>query len=415
MIRKLKIKLILLTMTIVLLLLTVLVASMNVVNYSSIVREADDLLDTIAASRLPFPESKARPSGKPDLPDNRFPEQPFLNEHSETRYFSVLLSEDGEVLYTDLSQIGSVSEETAALCATDVFAKNKPRGFLGSFRYLRTQESEYTRMVFLDCGHQLDSFEMFLRVSTASAAVGFLLVLLVFCFFSSRIIRPIAESYEKQKRFITDAGHEIKTPLTIIGANVDILEMETGSNESLADIRQQTKRLTALTNDLVFLARMEESEHSMPMVDFPISETVRETAEPFRAPAQAAGKTWLCDILPMLTVNGNDKAIRQLVNILLDNALKYSPRGGTVSLRLFSQGHTVVLSVFNTTSAPVRQETLDRVFDRFYRTDPSRNSETGGHGIGLSVAKAIVHSHGGKIAATAETPDSFRITVTLPM
>ncbi len=404
MIRKLKIKLILLTMTSVLLLLTVLVIGMNVVNFSSIVRHADKTLNTLAETPIPPPEQS-----KP------FPyEKPPFDDQSDTHFFSVLLDEQGNVLHSDVSHVGAVGEQAADF-ASEVHKKNGARGFVGTFRYLRIKEGTGTRVIFLDCKNRLESFDLFLKVSVGSAAVGFLLVLLVFTFFSSRIIRPIAESYEKQKRFITDAGHEIKTPLTIIGANVDILEMETGYNESLSDIRHQTKRLTTLTNDLVYLARMEESEQSVPMVEFPVSDTVRETAEPFRVLAQASEKTWVCDILPMLTLKGNDNAIRQLVSVLLDNALKYSPQGGTIALRLFSQGRTVVLTVFNTTASPVGQETLDRVFDRFYRTDPSRNSETGGHGIGLSIAKAIVHAHGGKIVAASEDAHTFRITVTIPM
>ncbi len=407
MIGKLKLKLILLTMTSVFLLLTVLVVGMNVVNFSAISRHADDTLDVLAeAFRPPLAEEK------PPLPDK--PPKPLGDDRSDTHYFAVLLDKQGNILYSDISHIGTVGEQAAEFAA-EVCTKKAARGFIDQFRYLCLREDTVTHVVFLDCKDQLDSFHTFLKVSIGSAAVGFLLVLLVFTFFSSRIIRPIAESHEKQKRFITDAGHEIKTPLTIIGANVDILEMEFESNESLEDIRQQTKRLAALTNDLVFLARMEESEQSAPMVEFPISETVRETAEPFRTPAQAAGKTWICDILPMMTVKGCDKSIRQLVSVLLDNALKYSPEGGTVAIRLFQQGHSAVLTVFNTTAAPIDPETLSRVFDRFYRADPSRNSRTGGHGIGLSIAKAIVHAHGGKITATSEDAHSFRITVTIPM
>lgn len=409
MIKKLKIKLILLTMTSVFLLLFSLVTAMNLVNYSSITREADRLLADLADGRVLFPDEK--PPQKPDKPHK----DPHLsNDHTESRYFSVYVDKDGTFLDADLSEIGSIGTDTAKAYAEEVYDEDKTRGFYDSFRYLRIETAENTRIIFLDCKNQLHAFDTFLIVSVSSAAVGFLLVLLVFTFFASRIIRPIAESYEKQKRFITDAGHEIKTPLTIIGANVDILEMEIESNESLDDIRRQTKRLTALTNDLVYLARMEESEQSVPMVEFPISETVRETAEPFRAVALADDKTWICDILPMMTVKGNDKAIRQLVSILLDNALKYSPRGGTVSLKLFQQGHSAVLTVYNTTAMPIDPATLGRVFDRFYRTDPSRNSKTGGHGIGLSIAKAIVHSHGGKIAASSDDTHSFRITVTLP-
>ena len=246
--------------------------------------------------------------------------------------------------------------------------------------------------------------------SLIMALAGYVIVFVIVFILSGKIIQPIAESYEKQKRFITDAGHEIKTPLTIIHANVDILEMELGKNESLSDISQQTKRLRSLTDDLVMLARMEESEETMQKIDFPVSEVVTEAARPFRTLAIQQGKEFTCTIQPLLTLKGNDKAIEQLVGILLENALKYSPTGGTVAFDLTKQNRSVCLSVFNTANTEIKGEQLNHVFDRFYRTDFSRNSETGGHGIGLSIAQAIVTAHGGKIQAMTQDGHSFRIT-----
>ncbi|MFQ9800920.1 MAG: sensor histidine kinase [Clostridia bacterium] len=186
----------------------------------------------------------------------------------------------------------------------------------------------------------------------------------------------MAESYEKQKQFITDAGHEIKTPLTIIKADTDVLEMDFGENEWLSDIRKQTVRLTSLTNDLVYLSRMEEAGDSMAMIEFPFSDVVGEAAASFQALAQTQGKEFQCDIQPMLSLNGNEKAIQQLVGILLDNALKYSPKNGMVSLKVWKQNRAVYLSVLNTTESPVQKDKLDLLFERFYRTDTSRNSQT---------------------------------------
>lgn len=245
--------------------------------------------------------------------------------------------------------------------------------------------------------------------------VGFAIVFFVVSFCAGRITKPISESYEKQKQFITDAGHEIKTPLTIIIANVDVLEMDIGKNECLEDMKRQAKRLTALTNDLVYLARMEEAENTLPMIEFPASEVVSEAAMPFQALAQAQEKEFICDIQPMLSMRGNNKAISQLVSILMGNAFKYSPAGGTVSLKLAKQGKSLSLTVYNTTQTEVNEQDLHHVFDRFYRSERSRNSETGGHGIGLSIAKAIVTAHGGKIHASTEDGKSFLVTVVLPI
>ena len=197
-------------------------------------------------------------------------------------------------------------------------------------------------------------------------------------FRSARIVKPFSENYEKQKRFITDAGHELKTPLTIIDADAEILEMDYGENEWLSDIQNQTKRLAELTNSLIFLAKMEEEQTKIPMLEFPISDMVEETVETFQALAKVQNKTLTSDIEPMLSLKGDEKAIRRLITILLDNAVKYSGEEGKISLTLKKQKNHIHLSVWNTTEQ-ISKEQIAHLFDRFYRTDESRNSETGGY------------------------------------
>ncbi|MCI6957920.1 MAG: ATP-binding protein [Clostridiales bacterium] len=236
--------------------------------------------------------------------------------------------------------------------------------------------------------------------------------MVVYC--SGRIVRPFAESYEKQKRFITDAGHEIKTPLTVLQADADILEMELGSNEWLSDMQGQIKHLSALTNDLVSLARMEEGETSLHLLEIPVSDVISEAAESFRSLAQAQGKTLAVRVEPMLSMAADEKSIRQLIGILLDNALKYSPEGSEITLNFSKQARQLKLTVTNTSSAPLPGENPDILFERFYRVDSSRNSQTGGHGIGLSIAKAIVTAHGGKIHAATIADTALQITAQFP-
>lgn len=202
--------------------------------------------------------------------------------------------------------------------------------------------------------------------------------------------------------------------LTIIAANADLLEMDLGENESLGDIIRQTRRLRTLTEDLTLLSRMEEAEDTLQKVDFPLSDTVSEAAAPFRTLARQQEKLFTLSIQPLLTLRGDAKAIRQLTELLLDNALKYSPPGGTIDLTLSRQGRTATLTVTNATGTDIDPDQLPRLFDRFYRADASRNSETGGHGIGLSVAKAIVTAHGGSIRAISDGPRTFRIRASLP-
>ncbi len=413
MIRKLKLRFIALSMTALAVLLLLIVAGMNLISYRALVSEADETLSILAQNEGRFPEANMDvffgvPPWEP--PPGLSPELPY-----ESRYFSVLLNDAGDILLTDTSHIASVDAETAIGYARQVVSRGDTQGFLGLFRFTSYRDGEAIRIIFLDCSRTLDSFRTFLYASLTMTLLGIMAVFFVIFFFAGKIIRPIAESYEKQKRFITDASHEIKTPLTIIGANADILEMELGENESLSDILQQTRRLKALTDDLVTLARMEESEDAMQKIVFPLSEVAAEAAQPYHRLAAQQDKTFACRIQPLLSVNGNDAAIARLISILLDNAFKYSPPEGTVTLDLEQQNKTVYLSVSNHTAAPVNPESLPRIFDRFYRTDESRNSETGGHGIGLSIARAIVNAHGGKIKALAPDGHTFQITAALPV
>ncbi|MBQ9121060.1 MAG: GHKL domain-containing protein [Clostridia bacterium] len=420
MIGRLKRRFILLSTVSLLVLMTVVVAGMNIINYNALVADIDEILVFLSQNRGTFPDFFDEPEKDetPEelignaglrLPGHMSPELPY-----ESRYFSVLLSLEGEVLFTDISRIASVDGELAAEYATEVLSRERSVGFADTYRYIRQREGDTVRITFLDCGRKLEPFYTFLYTSIFIALTGLITVFLVLVFFSGRIVRPMAESYEKQKRFITDAGHEIKTPLTIIRANTDILEMELGQNESLSDIRQQTERLTALTNDLVYLARMEEAERSVPLIEFPLSEVVEEEAEAFHGVAKAEGKTLQRRIQPMLTIKGNDASIRRLVSLLMDNALKYSPDGSTILLRLCKQGNSILLEISNETRSPLRAEQLNHVFDRFYRADTSRSSDTGGYGIGLSTARAITNAHGGKISANIKNGRVFTVAAIFP-
>lgn len=270
-------------------------------------------------------------------------------------------------------------------------------------------------LIMRDYDTAMESFWNFLYASILISAIGYLLVFVLITYFSGRIIRPVLESYEKQKQFITDAGHELKTPVTIINADVDVLRMEQGDSEWLDDIQLQVKRMSELTSNLVYLSRMEESGGKLPLIEFPVSDIVEEALASFRTLAQSANKELQCDIEPMLSMKGNDKAIGQLIHILMDNAMKYSPEGSAIAISLHKQGRNLILSVLNQSNYTIAKADLPRLFDRFYRTDPSRNSETGGHGIGLSVAKAIVETHNGRIQAESSDVNTLKITTMFPI
>lgn len=433
MIKKLKRKVIFLSMSSLLVLLTVIVTGMNLISYNSVVNEADQILSLLSQNKGRFPafaddEFEGEMFGEDVFEDERFEDDKFggnkgamlppgmsIELQYESRYFSVLLTANSNVIQVETSRIARINTASAIAYAREVVSDGEDRGLIHQFRYIVTYEGEAVRITFLDCESRLDSFYDFMYSSIIMAVVGYVIVFCIIAFFAGRIIRPISESYEKQKQFITDAGHEIKTPLTIINANVDVLEMELGTNECLEDMKQQTKRLTALTNDLVLLARMEESGDALQMIDFPVSDVVSEVVSSFKVLAQTQNQEFRCSIQPMLTMKGNTKTMEQLISILMDNAVKYCPEKGVIAINFEKRGRALHLTVSNTTEAEMQQESLNHVFDRFYRTDASRNSETGGHGIGLSVAKAIVTAHSGKIYASTGNAPSFVITVILPV
>lgn len=409
MIKKLRIKLIAVSMISLFTVLFVIAGTINLMNYIDVVRDADNVLNILAENDGTFPKAENPPGGK-IFPNHSFPspEMPY-----ESRYFSVLLDNSGSVISVDTGKIAAIDTSGAMDYAQKAMAKSKDTGFIGNYRYIKQISENETRVIFLDCYRGISTFRSFLLTSIGVSFFGMLAVFILMILLSEKIVRPISDSYEKQKQFITDAGHEIKTPLTIIDADAEILEMDYGENEWLKDIQTQVKRLTSLTEDLTLLSRMEEGTSSTEMIDFPLSDIVSETAQSFQAPAKTQNKNFSADIEPMLSFCGNEKAIRQLVSILLDNALKYSPDGGDISVSLQKQNKSISLKVYNT-AQNIDTENLDRLFDRFYRSDKSRNSETGGYGIGLSVAKAIVSSHKGKIIASSKDGNSLTITVTLP-
>ena len=410
MINKLKRRFLILGTVFMFILMSVLVLIMNLVNYREVVSESDSVIDMLSQPELPFFGEQGS-AGSEDIsgfiPQGMSPEVPY-----ESRFFIVTAS--GNTVRFELSRIISLDQETAKAYITQALESGRDRGFIGDYRYRKAEDESGFRLVFLDCGRKLDQFRSFLWISVIVGLCGCLVVFILFALSARRIVAPIAEGYEKQKRFISDAGHEIKTPLTIINANVDLLELD-GEKEELSEIREQTKRLTGLTNDLVMLSKMEEAEHTLQKIDFPLSDLVSETAASFRAPAAARGLELNTSVEPNITANGSPDSMRRLVSVLLENAVKYSKEGGRVDLTLTTRKKNAVLTVTNEAADRIEESDLAYIFDRFYRADASRNSSTGGHGIGLSIAKAIVEAHGGSISASTKTGSDFCVTASIPL
>ena len=388
-----------LSVTAVMLLLTVL---LNTANYISTTRELQDMLQLISSNQGTIPayrpagEAPTAPPKAPKPPqDGSFtPETPY-----STRYFVLRYQDDGTLVQADLQNIASVTEEELAPYLAAAVAHGAGYGSYGSYRYYVTRTGEGRNMaVFLDGYQQLRAVGLVLLWSLAADVVCILLVVVLVVLLSRRAIDPVVRSAEKQKQFITDASHELKTPITVISTCLRVLEMETGKQKWIDKAQTQTEKLTALVNALVTLSRMDEGVSPLKMELFPLSEAVADTAEPFRDLAQSKGHALVLDIAPELTYRGDEYAIRQLVSILLDNAVKYARAGSAITLTLEKTRRGAVLRCRNG-SDPLSEETLAKLFDRFYRADPSRNAATGGFGIGLSIARGIAEAHKGSICA----------------
>lgn len=358
----------------------------------------------------------------------------------DTRYFTVTINSKGEVENIDTSKIASVSSENAAEYAKKLWKSGKKgdgkSGFADNCKYLTVDEDGATMYIFLSCQRELSTIKTYILASAGISIFGLLVVFVMIYFFSGKILKPVSESYEKQKRFITDASHEIKTPLTIIDANTEVIEMMEGENEWTSSTRKQIARLTSLTEKLVFLSRMDEEATKLEMLEFSLSDAILDTAEPFKAVARTKGKKLTIDVIDGILYTGDEKTIRQLVSILLDNAIKYSgcssvscekttqtqnncvtagDMASEIELTMRPSGKNRIITVWNTVddTANIKKGRQDMLFERFYRTDASRNSKTGGFGIGLSAAYAIVKAHKGKITAESKDGRSIKFTIVL--
>lgn len=331
-----------------------------------------------------------------------------------TRYFVVELK-DNLVTKISTEHIAAVDNTTAFEYAQAVYRENKPGyGVVNYYRYFYTINGNKSMIVFLDLQRDLAQC---IALAFASIIVSFatITVLAAVVYWLSRsALRPVADSIDKQKQFITDASHELKTPLTIISANAEVLEMCEGENEWITSIKNQTVRLTHLVKNLVELTKLNEIHDDKHHYDFNISTALIETASNFETSAEIANKNFSYSAADDLHYHGNEAEIRQLITILCDNAIKYTDECGHIKLSLYKSGKNIIIESYNTCEY-VDPNSVSKLFDRFYRADSSRarESKTGGYGIGLSIAQAIVHRHKGKIKVftSGTTGITFKITL----
>ena len=374
-----------------------LLCFVNLWNYHSVTSQQDEALTRlmeIEDQQMPF--SSRRGALPFDDWSHFSPEVQY-----SLRFFSVHYDTNGIVSRVNQDYIASISESDAETYADAVLESGKAHGYESGYRYLVSTTEDETVVLFLNSEREIQTMRSLLWITLAIAAVCLAVVFGLVVLFSQRAITPYLKNMEAQKQFITNAGHELKTPLTAISTSADVLAMEHDGDEWVHNIQVQSGRLSKLITSLVALSRLDEENPFPVRTEFSLSDALWEISEPFGSLAQAKGKAYTQDIADGLTVTGDRTAIQQMFSILLDNALKYSPDGGSISLTTQRSGKRAEVTVSNTVDTAQSIDTT-RLFDRFYRADESHSGAVSGTGIGLSIVKATVEAHGGTISVRQE-------------
>lgn len=443
MVKTLRRKFIAITMISVTAVFLIIMGIINIVNYSNVYSNAKARMDILAENNGEFPKTDqpqqtSDPMMKPegmDLSQNnknsnsqnnlmgqkRDKRDNFngfsygnggINEETpfESRYFNITLSENGDYVSSNLDNVAAISSDSAIDYARELYSKGSISGMYNDYMYRQIDVDGGKMYIFLDCKRDLSSFRSFLLISIIVTIAGEILVFILSAILSKIFLKPVFESYDKQKRFITDASHELKTPVAIIKANVEIVEMENGESEWTKSIVKQADRLTNLTEKMVMLSRMDEGNTDEELKDVNASKLFLEICESYEPIAVKMKKTYNVDIEPGLVIRGNETNLSQMLSLLVDNAFKYSNDGGNVDVAFKKTNKGKVLTVSNSVEE-IEEGRHDELFERFVRRDESRNSKTGGFGIGLSVVQAIAESYKAKVSARSYDTHSIEFKV----
>ena len=419
MVKGMRRRFILIASGVVALLMALVLATLNAASYLQTMSEQQAVLSAISDAGGTLPEFDKDKSGLGFLTPEGL---------NQVRFFSVTFTGDTAAT-VNVEHISVVDEDEAATIADALRRCGNETGIYthDEYTYLykctsasvsssegsASASSGTTLVTVLDITGEMSSVR---RMAALSAAFGFgflVFFVLLVTLISGRAMEPIARNLRSQREFVTNASHELKTPVAIIQANTELIEMTRGTDDQTEAIKRQTKRLTDLINRLVALSRLQETgQDKLAAVDF--SQTVGEVAEGFKVVVEGEGKAFSAQVEPDLEVKAEPRALRELANILLDNANKYCDAGGAVSVRLEKTtlpGSRARLTVSNSYAAGESQD-FSRYFERFYREDDSHNSGKSGSGIGLSMAEQIVSNFHGKIrVAWAAGTISFVVTL----
>lgn len=332
---------------------------------------------------------------KPDGGNNRFdPEFAETPMFRLSTFYTVAMSYEGEIIEIRNSQPELHSDSDLNELAVKIIDGNRERGTENNLAFYKTDKTGYNLVVFMDNTVINENAATLFRYTLIFGGIALILFFFLSRFLARKIVKPLEESYEKQKQFISDAGHELKTPVSVVHANAELLSREIGENQWLQNIIYENERMGLLVSQLLELARTENVTPQIECVD--LSRLVQGEALPFDSVAFEKGLKLECDIENGITVDGNSTQLKQLVSILLDNSIRHSSDGNTVKLILTKEHSFARLSVINA-GDEIPSEQRERIFERFYRVDTARNGEDKHYGLGLAIAKAITDSHKGNI------------------
>ncbi len=435
MIRRLKKRMILLVLCGLLLASAGLVFAVNWINWRSIESQAEGILDMLAENngQRPmlqlFADADFPPETPPALSEDgeNAAEWTFMKNDRRWRSrggdlrsaanlissYTVLMDEKGCVISWDSDRASLYSDEDIAALAADVLKKGGDSGHIDTQYYRLVSRGEDKMLIVVDQRLAVQDFNRVLRLTCLFAVAEDALLALGAVLLIRRMVKPVDEAMEKQKQFVWDASHELKTPLAVISANAEALSGEAGNGgKALEYIQSEVRRADRLIGNLLTLARMEKGSVKAEHCRFDLSRAVLSVALPFESAAFEAGKTLETQIPEGIMYTGDEEMIKQLCVILLSNAQKYGEAHGVITVRLEARGDRRVLRVHNTGPA-IPAEAQSRIFDRFYRVDSSHNSEVAGNGLGLAIARSIVEAHKGKITVSSAEGEGTAFTVTL--
>ncbi|SDO55719.1 His Kinase A (phospho-acceptor) domain-containing protein [Streptococcus equinus] len=408
MFRKLRLRFIAIASLAILLVLFSVVSVLNSARHVQTVDEINKILTLLADNGGSFPSISKTTS---ELGDTVSVDTLF-----QYRYFSAKMDSDGKIISLNASNISDLTDQEVKEFLEKINQSKDTRADFSyhqhTYSYLVTEESRHTDLiVVLDSTNQFRDNLALVHLSIWMSGASFIFFVLVISIVSGKVIKPFIRNYERQRRFITNAGHELKTPLAIIAANNELVELMNGESEWTKSTNDQIDRMTGLINGLVAMARLEEQpELVLTSVNF--SDIARDAAEDFKGPVIKDGKHFIMGIQSGIHVKAEEKSLFELVTLLVDNANKYCDPGGTVSVKLSKNRLSKARLEISNTYKAGKNVDYTKFFERFYREDESHNNKNSGYGIGLSMAKTMVKLFKGNISVTYKD-DTITFVVTL--